>query len=485
MNTTSLLLGLLLWALLFSDGLAQRTCVPGQFVSGDECLPCQKQRVSMIANATECTRCEDGTIPTRARSRCVPCPIGRFFTKGSLSPCRRCPINTFSSEPMSFSCQSCPEGRVSEKESKSEDACVICPIGTVLFRSPSQRRIRCNECPAGMTTSSLNAPECLPCPKGQFRARRGRRLLELIPTASGISSRSSFFCRMCPAGTFTDLEGADECKRCPVGTFQNEVGASHCKPCPPGSESRSVGSRECRPTCATGSPGCNACGPGFQFNVVSERCERCPDGTVSIVRSTTSCFPCPPGESGVNAARTRCVCSDTESLRKDGTCVQCATDFVSLDGRRCTCGVDGAGEGCRCPPRTKRIGNRCEACDPAEDQDCERCDIGQFTRFVEGINVCERCAPGTFQNRENSDDCRPCPLDRTTVAFGDMSKCQCGPGLGREGGQCRPCPPGTFSGNAENRCTKCFRESFNDMPGAETCMRCRSARRRGATTCPM
>lgn len=467
-----------------AHGNAQ-TCIPGQFVSESGCMPCQKQRISMIANATECVRCEDGTIPTKARSRCVPCPIGRFFIRGSLSPCRRCPIDTFSTEPMSFSCETCPKGTISTKESKNLEECITCPIGTVVFRSRSLKRIRCNECPRGTTTFTTNAPECLPCPKGQFRFRSGFRLRELIPPVSGRTPLRTFFCKICPAGTFTDKEGADRCTKCPSGTFQNELGATSCKPCPPGSESLGTGSRECRASCGRKEPGCNSCKPGFQFNAMTEKCEQCPPGTVSTVRSSTPCHPCPPGESGVNADRTRCVCSDTESLRNDGMCVPCRSDFVSLNGRECTCGIEGATSSCICPPRTKREGNRCEPCDPTKDQLCERCDLGEFTTFMEGINVCERCAPGTFNARENADSCRPCPPGKTTVQFEDMSKCGCIAGLGLRRGKCEPCPPGTFSENGQNSCTKCFSRSFNDEPGASVCKRCDSARKRGATSCSM
>lgn len=308
---------------------AAQTCNPGNFLSGGNCIKCPKQRISMIADATECIRCPDGKIPNNARTICVSCPAGRFFMVGSLTPCRRCPIDTFSDKPESLSCTPCPEGKISPLESRAVNQCITCEPGRVVFRSVSTKQLRCVPCGPGKSTSTENAGECLPCPKGSFRRVSGSRgylgskkFRMVLPDGVSRQLPSAFDgrCRMCSPGTFGDEQGAEVCKKCPVGQYQNEMGTQSCKTCPDGSGASKAGLPECKSTCKAGSPGCLSCRPGFGVAAGSTTCAPCPNGTISTFRSSTECYPCPQGGSMPNAKRSMCVCPDGNKVGKTGLC---------------------------------------------------------------------------------------------------------------------------------------------------------------------
>lgn len=323
---------LLSLAALLVSAASQPPCSAGSFINSSGCVRCPKQRISTTPDSTECTLCADGTIPNSGRTACIPCPAGRFFMVGSLSPCRRCPIDTFSPVAGAFSCTPCPPGTISPFASTRESQCITCPPGTVVFRSRGkQKQLRCVPCGPGLSTFTENAIECKPCPKGSFRKVSGSRgyfgsktfrmLVDENVTVRQLPRAFGGMCRLCPTGTFSDMTGAKECSKCPEGMYQDELGADSCKTCPTDSTTTRRGASECRSTCNSSLPGCVSCTRGEGLNAATERCEACPSGTVSLTTgSATPCYPCPPGGSVPNALRTKCECPDGSNPSRDKTC---------------------------------------------------------------------------------------------------------------------------------------------------------------------
>lgn len=474
------------------------TCEPGTFVSEGSCKTCPLGRVSMIANATACSTCPIGEVPPNlvsgfvpggrfrtAPNRCEPCLRGYFYRQSPSPSCIACPFNNFASRRGSLSCRPCPDGQISTKRNRRKSNCGVCPIGTVVRFSTEGFHVACAKCPNGQSSLTTNALRCTRCPRGMFRfvlpINRSRRLRFRLSVAP---VRGNTVCEHCRPGSFASRTGMGHCSLCPPGTFQDEPGASSCKLCPPGSNSTEPGAQECQPTCAANTSGCVSCPPGKEINLINGKCQRCPLGMVSRIRSATPCFPCLSGEGVPNSAGTNCVCKTGFRLRKvDQTCQACPSRLVALNGQVCMCEVDGADKDCRCPPRTKKVGNKCKICDVETDPLCQRCQPGMFVKQVGNTSVCERCPAGTISTQIDAMKCDACPEGTTSDPSRGINMCRCAAGYGRRNGACEPCPPGRFSPAANERCFECRSRTFSSEAGAERCRPCPGARSFASSSC--
>ena len=90
------------------------------------------------------------------------------------------------------------------------------------------------------------------CPVGQSDGVHGNLAdpdtCQLCPVGTFANS-SMQFCTPCPAGTWSDIEGAHVCTACEAGYIGNSTGATSdafCTPCGPG-EFSNVGASQCSP----------------------------------------------------------------------------------------------------------------------------------------------------------------------------------------------------------------------------------------------
>ena len=135
-------------------------------------------------------------------------------------------------------------------------------------------------------------------------------------------------CLQCSPGYFSDTEGATACEKCPVGS-QSRTGSSHCQPCPKGTY---IDDNQCLP-CDPGSfssvPGltsCDKCPIGFYAESYgSDRCQKCPDGTVTILPGGKDVTDC---GGGINNKMEKMLEKALEDLKAKDTSLQSQLESV-------------------------------------------------------------------------------------------------------------------------------------------------------------
>jgi hypothetical protein len=203
----------------------------------------------------------------------------------------------------------------------------------------------------------------------------------------------------CPAGTFTEEEGATniaQCKNCLVGHFCDE-GTPTPTPCPPGTFNDMIGgnsSEYCSP--CTAGKACTEhglaepnypCAPGYY----------CPGGNY---RSNQTDFACPPG-----------TYNDYHNLTAVEQCSQCPETWACLIGTG----------GQQKPPVACAAGHYCPAGTGSPTQ--WPCAAGSWTNKtnLKAQAECELCPRGKYclqGSAAPTGDCYTghwCPLGKTSV----------------------------------------------------------------------
>ncbi|CAH1274493.1 SCUBE3 [Branchiostoma lanceolatum] len=289
---------------LDENGYICVNCPPGKYRSlGDlfwasECRPCPKGFYQEQQGQGTCVLCQEGTttysLGTRSSSPCYePCPPGSFSENGLKSQnCTSCPVDTYQERWEQTSCTECPQGQgtrhkgatapeiceIKCKEGQfsetgfepctrcpkgsfqnrtGQTSCVDCGISLTTSSGGSTSSEHCREpCDAGFyffASSTSDAGECSPCPKGYFLPRPQDPREELRKclkcpfglTTSSVGATSSSDCEMsCRPGTYSD-SGLHPCTPCANGTYQPEEGMKQCMLCPNGTEATTEGLRQC------------------------------------------------------------------------------------------------------------------------------------------------------------------------------------------------------------------------------------------------
>lgn len=431
-----------------------KTCQPGSFQTGSACRKCPPNTFSDKVNAFECTRCPPRQTSGENRLSCRFCGVGKFFKERAPQPCRVCPIDTYSDVEDALECKKCPPGKLSPINSRNVSTCRSCPVGSVVFRGNANKFVSCRGCPSGQTTLKENALVCEKCrPVPAFRGD--------LPAGGN--------CRPCRPGTFSTRPGAVECKLCPLGRYENQFGSHKCTVCPKGSVVNMPGRDQCRAVCDESTPGCINCGVGEGYNPTRRRCEKCPAGSVSAIRSSTPCVPCPPGnEVKPNKLRTKCVCKPGFRSRKNRSCEPCRFGRANEDGSKCICPlmISSNSRFCSCPALSKREKDLCVPCNPNDDSDFPGCPSNTWNKKT---NTCDSC-PANTVSRSNSSKCTPCP-DGTKRAQGEFS-CTFEGGTGLKDGKCSACPPGTAAFGFGTQFGKCLSGTFSNEFGSRRCTKC-------------
>ena len=159
-----------------------------------------------------------------------------------------------------------------------ENTCRPCPPHSASFERGS---ISCT-CNAGHTSIGFGISlRCRPCPPG-FTSKIG-----------------AANCSVCPAGSYSPVEGSASCSLCSAGYVSTIEGSSSCTPCSPGHFSSSVGSTVCESVppgffaYSPGSTGYQICDQGtYNEEFAQAECRVCSPGTVTANFGSTSSGDC-------------------------------------------------------------------------------------------------------------------------------------------------------------------------------------------------
>ena len=255
----------------------------------------------------------------------------------------------------------CEVGRAGRNSSATNiDTCEWCNKGDQYQNLRGQTSCKTAACPPGKWGAGTTTSNCKDCPKGTYN---GRVIIKLSD------------CTPCPAGSWSDIDGAaqdEDCQRCRSGTYSNEHGATHedtCKNCSVGRYYPTKGlggsATDCF-ECPAGRHGhepgaasidkcilCPAGAFGEDQGMAHSNCTGlCPVGTYSL-NGFTKCLPCPQGRiaplpgtgpecekcksnslTTLGEGSTVCVCEKDSYMNDNGTCVSCPDDV--------TCGQAGS-----------------------------------------------------------------------------------------------------------------------------------------------
>ena len=165
--------------------------------------------------------------------------------------------------------------------------CVDCPTGW----TSEEGSTKCQRCEAGKKAIVGGGPECVVCPKNQYRESYERdsdgQFLPLRPT-------DPTTCVECPAGWRSDAgigAGATKCDSCDAGRFSDHVldpeNSEDCLDC---AEGKYRESKEEDGITITNPTKCLDCPTGWMSKGGSTRCQACGAGTFG-----DGCKSCPIG----------------------------------------------------------------------------------------------------------------------------------------------------------------------------------------------
>ena len=323
------------------------------------CLPCPRNTFSNASGlvADTCSPCPSGTTSEEGADQCTPCPAGSYVRQGvqlpggdpytaeeaTCVPAEKgfytdtersveqlpCPVGSTTTDTGSTECTAC-SGDASGSIQEGVSLCLACdPIsaaGAGTCTAGSGRisgcsaEDACEVCPAG--TIAAFAPDmgrdaCVPCPRGSISATSGSTACTLCPAGNSTDRLGSSACTPCKPGYFSADPGGI-CAPCPPGTFATGPGATTCSPCANATThfllARSAQS-DCRIAHVPGGPGLPLTETITDFvsvteisqatNVVSVRktTQWTPARTVTVVPGGAA-VPAPPGFTRIRTERT-------------------------------------------------------------------------------------------------------------------------------------------------------------------------------------
>lgn len=316
------------------------------------------------------------------------------------------------------------------------------------------------------------------------------------PCKKGFYRGQNMKCKPCPAGTYSNLEGAqglDVCMECPSGTVGRKQAAtsiSVCEPCPKGTSSH-PGSMQYNQ--------CKSCPPGTFIRYHDRKCIKCSDNPISVAPNSNSirCISC-PDDTAANIAKTKCIKCPPGSEYRDGKCKLCEKGSYN-DGTASYCSYCLAGSstnkdgtGCdRCPSGTFNgiVGGICKKCPKGQNigaigaESCmkpgTKCEPGEFRtdegicraciygeRFDQKLRNCVKCEKYAVSEGGFTTVCKVCSKD--SVPSADRNRCVCPLGwTPYRNESCRECPAGRFVQSHSTIGSQEFHDtqSCNECPG--------------------
>ncbi|XP_052242513.1 uncharacterized protein LOC127852603 [Dreissena polymorpha] len=332
----------------------------------------------------------------------------------------------------------------------------------------------------GFTTRETTLNTGVICPPVAYLVNSAT-LTPGIYTCSQNYFRTESACVPCPSGSVRPVANSDtKCEQCQVGYYR-DINMGICTACPTGMTTRYLGttsSSQCIAACAQGSVSTT----GYQ------PCYPCAKGSYSI--STTTCTPCPTGNSTTSVGASSiadCSVSSYTALERCplgtqqnytvGDCIKCDYGTYGVLGivngvQEYVCTSCGSNRG-----TFIRGAVRIEQC-------YDVCQAGYVSRFAHGLAPCDACAVGTYYNTATRR-CDSCPAGTSTLASASIGasaciqttqirdNCPLGSFRNQTIGSCEACPLGTYStGEEQNACTQCPNDASTYMPGATSSAMC-------------
>jgi hypothetical protein len=325
--------------------LTHRGCPPGKHLS----------------SIGQCVFCDPGYYSSQFNSQCMRCPRG-MHAISSGTECDFCPAGSFSDgNASSTQCSPCPKGMICNATGLSEPS-GMCPAGTYNFMLGAKSDDACMLCPIGQYQDVIGQHSCLPCNPGTFSDKNGSIECKVCKAGRYCLLGCAYLDGdgLCPAGSFSTLGTgkSSSCTSCPEGTYNSNVGsttASACLMCPAGvfcliGSNSSFGSGFCAAgTYSAVGTGSNAsCSPcpvdrycmtGCESDFGSTLCEKCEAGNYFEVRTKT-CQLCEPGtfNNGTKKITVCDVCNAGFLAKHPGStsCMQCPSGYTSsVDRKSC------------------------------------------------------------------------------------------------------------------------------------------------------
>ncbi len=319
-----------------------------------------------LSSSGLCVFCDPGYYSSQFNSQCMMCPTGMHATS-SGTECDFCPAGSFSDgNASSAQCSPCPKGMICNATGLSEPS-RICPAGTYNSVLGAKSDDACMLCPIGQYQDMIGQQSCLPCSPGTFSDTNGTITCELckagrycvlgcarrdgdglcpVGSYSTLGSGKSSSCNFCPEGTYNAVVGsttANACLKCPAGVFcligsNSSFGSgfcaagtysaegtgsnASCSPCPV--------DRHCMTGCESdfGSTLCEKCKAGHYFEFRQKKCQMCEPGTFNNrTEKMIACDVCKIGSIAKHPGSTSCVqCPSGHTSNVDrNLCVPCYT----------------------------------------------------------------------------------------------------------------------------------------------------------------
>lgn len=264
-------------------------------------------------------------------NNCVDCAPGSYYDRSSRE-CVLCDFGSYQNEFGQIECKLCPEiaGQPSVTKTKGSTTIESCKEKCAAGRFFDETVDECRSCGHGFYQSEAGMFKCRRCPRGQ--------------TTQTKEAVSSLECSdECESGL--QLVPGGNCKMCPEGTFRQKGIHAACVLCPPGKTTSQKGAVE-ESQCSV-----PICLSGTYYNISSEVCVTCPQGTYQPQSKQRECVKCPSGTwTSTEGSTSESDCKN--ACAAQGERMSCHSDADCIEVERntfvCQCKVGFLGNGTYC-----------------------------------------------------------------------------------------------------------------------------------------
>ena len=448
-------------------------CLPGFYLNGEICEPCDNNCLTCETSATHCLSCDTGTnFDILHNDACLEnCP-NKYFLDITGQNCLPCDSTCLTcSEPGIDKCTSCEAHKAFQLGSCFDD----CDTGfyenkvydeanpsLIVERNCHQCNINCPTCTNEFYCTSCSASMLL-APKALFPGS------QINCVAAGQCPSQTFGigqeCQYCDVSCIGCQTAANQCIACASGYEQDLSNPQHCIANCNSDEYYDTGESVCKPcdnSClhcdGPSETDCTACvTTGVNKRLLYQyegKCYlECPIKTFEQGNICEDCFTrCLTCSS---SADNKCLSCPTEyKFLQEGTCMaSCSSNYYESSGTTCT-----------------RCHDSCATCSGPSASNCDSCPSEEY---LQGSECLTKCNSGFVSDTLNK--CVPCDNSCATcngTADTDCLTCQNTSLTPNNDGRClEPCGEGQFmgetscqecddscqecTGNANNQCTSC------------------------------
>jgi hypothetical protein len=425
------------------------SCPPAKFRGGSNDIDCVICPAGHFTTTFEMDTDGDGVVTVA--THCVACPTGKSNAQGDAT-CDDCTAGLYTSSVGTVTCDACADGHFTTTTSSDVDGmgvitgashCVACPTGKANVPGDAT----CDDCTAGLYTSSVGTATCDACADGHFTATTSSDA-----DGMGVITGASH-CVACPTGK-ANVPGDDTCDDCTAGLYTSSVGTVTCDICADGHFTATTSSDVDGMGVITGASHCVACPMGKANVPGDDTCDDCTAGLYTSSVGTATCGACADGHF-----------TTTTSSDADGMGVITGATHCNLCGLgRYNQPGDASCDG-ECP-----AGTFGEVMGAASASNCTGCPSGQYgTQWgADNSLVCTSCAAGQFTANSGSD------VDGVGVSTGatHCNSCPTGRYNQHSDGVCDQCPAGKYSASIGasdgTACNDCASGKYGTVTGATT-----------------